>query len=149
MWPLSGLGAIGDLLLSMNKSVYQVGEKPIYLVTGAPPNAQIAWSSYRDGVETGEVNATYGHITDAEGKGQFEGGAFTEAQIGTWQKQIVTVPGYFSAQAFFQVVPAGSSAVDNAAGGLFGGSVNLFGFQIPTLALVAGAGIGLFVLTKK
>jgi hypothetical protein len=147
MYPLSGLGAIGDLLLATNKTVYQVGEKPIYAVTGAPPNAQIAWSSYLNGVETGEVQAYYGHTVDAEGKGQFEGGAFRESDVGTWQKQIITVPGHFSAQAFFQVVAPGQTPATQ--GGLFSGSVNLFGFEIPTLALIAGAGIGLFILTKK
>lgn len=82
---LGFLGAIG-LSLSMDKSTYKVGESPIYRIVGAIPGATIAWSSTKNGQQTGEYQASYGAKVDANGTAEITGGAFTESDKGQWTK---------------------------------------------------------------
>lgn len=82
---LGFLGAIG-LSLSMDKSTYKVGESPIYRITGAIPGATIAWSSTKNGQQTGEYQSSYGAKVDANGTAEMTGGAFTDADKGQWTK---------------------------------------------------------------
>ncbi len=87
------------LTLSMNKTAYFVGETPFYTVTNAPPNTPIYWSSTRNGASTGEVNAFYGHYTDANGNFSAYGGPWQDVQTGTWTKS-VTIGGRTSTFGF-------------------------------------------------
>jgi len=76
----------GAPVLSIDKTIYYVGENPVYQVTGAEPNSDIFWSSTLDGVSTGEVNSGYGHKTDANGNFIVEGGTWTSDHVGVWEK---------------------------------------------------------------
>lgn len=78
--------------LRMNQSSYSVGEFATYVVTGAQPNSKILWSSWKDGVSTGEENADYGHRTDANGNWSATAGSWDIAHVGLWKKQ-ATVAG--------------------------------------------------------
>lgn len=74
-------------VLTVNSSVYQVGESTTYVVKGAPANSAILWSSWKDGVSTGEVDTNYGQRTNAFGNWTAVAGAWTESLIGSWKKQ--------------------------------------------------------------
>ena len=58
-----------------------------YAVTG-PANQPIYWSSWRNGVPTGEDNSFYGHYTNADGVFTATVGAWTPGTEGHWIKQI-------------------------------------------------------------
>jgi hypothetical protein len=73
--------------VSVDKAVYLVGQAPLYTVTG-PPNTPILWSSTRNGVSTGEVDAYYGQQTDASGNWSGYGGAWEPGHVGSWTKSV-------------------------------------------------------------
>ncbi len=76
-----------NIVISMDKPSYVVGEQPIYRISG-PPNAPIYWSSWKNGTSTGEVNGYYGQTTDNNGHADLQGGAWVAAHTGAWKKQI-------------------------------------------------------------
>lgn len=154
------LGALGALSFSMNRSAYAVGERPTYSITGAQPGGQIAWTSFKDGVATGEYQAFYGQYTDEQGNWSEQAvQPFSEADVGVWQKQAIVISSVNApndtietAQFFFTVgSPAGANepGQPSSGGGLFGGSINLFGVQIPTIVLIGGGVVALLAFSKK
>ena len=91
--PSNGLGDLGEALpisLTINTPYQIVGGKPVYTLIGAPPGVTVYWSSWKDGTETGELTSSYGQTVEANGTAKLEGGAWTDAQVGTWTK-IATV----------------------------------------------------------
>jgi hypothetical protein len=69
-------------------SSYQIGVgTTMYAVTG-PANQPIYWSSWRDGVPTGENSSFYGHYTNAEGVFTATVGAWSPGTEGHWIKQV-------------------------------------------------------------
>lgn len=150
---LGALGAIG-LSLFTDKTTYLVGEKPIFSLVGAVPGSTIAWTSFKDGEPTGEYNATYGgQAIGANGTAELEGGAWTEDQIGSWQKQVAVIApdGTISpAQVFFNVRSAAAApapAPASSASGFWSGSFTIGGARIPNL-LALGV-VAFFLLKKK
>lgn len=152
-----GLGAI-DLLV--NKSVFSVGEAPMYSVTGAVPNADIAWSSTRDGLPTGENQSTYGQKTDALGVWGGAGSPFSPTQVGTWTKTASI--GGANDTASFQVLPlattgAGANVVlvpsgnqkPAAQAGWLDGDIEILGVKIPKAAAYAGGALIAWMVLKK
>lgn len=105
----NGLGYLGEavaLRLSINSPLQRVGETPTYTLTGAPPGQQIYWTSYKNGIFTGELNSGYGQIVEANGTAKLAaGGPWREEDIGTWQKTATFSDGS-SAIVNFQVVPS-------------------------------------------
>ena len=88
---LSGLMA--DVDLSMDKTIYRVGEKPTYRITGAPAGAQIAWTSYKNGAATGEYQAFYQQYTDEQGNASIPAAQPWDAShVGAWRKDVVIIP---------------------------------------------------------
>lgn len=64
-----------------------VGQFTTYTITGAPPNTPIYWSSTKNNASTGEVNAYYGQVTDANGNwSATAGSAWTTGLVGGWTK---------------------------------------------------------------
>ncbi len=106
------MGAI-SMSLSTDKSVYRVGESPIYRIVGAIPGSVIAWSSTKNGQQTGEYQASYGDVVDANGTAEITGGAWTADNIGQWRKvaMIVKDDGSFdlSNEIGFSVVAAAAA----------------------------------------
>lgn len=90
------------LTLTLDRLRYPVGSAPRYTVHNGAPNTPIYWSSFLNGVSTGEVNSFYGHYTDGNGFFQAVGGVWTEDHIGDWVKQ-VSINGEI-ASAGFKVV---------------------------------------------
>ena len=80
-----------SVAVSTDKNSYTEGEVPQFTVTGAPPNAQILWSSWKNGASTGEVDVFYGHVTDATGSWTALAGAWLAEHGGnptaSWVKQ--------------------------------------------------------------
>lgn len=74
-------------VLTVNSSSYTVGESAVYVIKGAPANSAIYWSSWKDGIPTGETDAYYGQRTDTFGNWMAVAGAWTENLIGAWRKQ--------------------------------------------------------------
>jgi Peptidase family M23 len=85
--PTSGCVS-GPLKIKVNKTSYRAGESPLYTVEDAPPDARLYWTSTRNGVPTGEVEAFYGHHADANGNWSGYGGPWSGADAGTWTKTI-------------------------------------------------------------
>lgn len=107
---LSGL--MGAIKLSMDKTVYQVGEKPLYRLTGGVPGAAIAWTSYLNGQPTGEYQATYGQWLDSYGAAEIPAAqAWNDTHVGSWRKDVVIIPNDYpkrpleNATVSFQVAP--------------------------------------------
>jgi hypothetical protein len=86
MW---GLGEALPLQLTIDTPYQVVGGSPKFTLIGAPPGATILWSSYKDGAATAEFNAGYGQLVEANGTAQLSGGAWTEADKGTWVKEVL------------------------------------------------------------
>lgn len=133
-----GLGYLTAALpvsFSVNSPVQVVGKQPTYRISNATPGAQVYWSSYKDGKDTGEVRAAYGHVIEANGSLEITGGNWRTDDVGFWQKEIeVHSPdGTISrGQVAFQVVPESAAQAPLVTGGQ-GGS-----FFQDTLFTVAG-----------
>lgn len=154
------MGAVGAGV-STDKDIYLVGEKPLYTITGAIPGSAIAWTSFKDNVQTGEFNAQYGgQEIGANGTAEIEGGPFLPADVGRWQKQVLLVAPDGSmqlVQAFFVVRetqpqdptpvigPPATSRPNSS--DLFGGAVSIGGTDIPYWLIAAG--VGLWFFTRK
>jgi hypothetical protein len=94
----------------VNNPIQRVGEKATFLIIGAPPGAPIYWSSYKNGVATGELNADYGHRTESNGTAQIEmSSPWTAEQTGDWIKEILiqdSTGNNYTAMVVYRVVPA-------------------------------------------
>lgn len=95
--PTTGCFYQSNTRVSLNKSSFQVGEVPVYSVSGAEPNSAIYWSSTLNGV-TVEDGVFYGQYTDANGNWSGSGSAWTGSQVGTWTKTIEVYGGTASSQ---------------------------------------------------
>lgn len=158
MWPVKrsrGLGAPIPITLRVNNPIQRVGEKATFLIIGAPPAAPIYWSSYKNGVATGELNADYGHRIEANGTAKIEmSSPWTADQAGDWIKEILiqdSTGNNYTALAVFRVVPAPVAAPAPApatsGGGLLSGSFRVAGVDVPNwLPLVA---VGAVLVAKK
>ena len=146
-----GLGAL-DLLI--NKTNFTVGEAPGYSVSGAGINAPILWSSTRNGLPTGENLSDYGHKTDGVGVWGGAGGNWTIDHTGQWTKTVKV--GEETDSVVFQVLPSPSDprptvqyvTVPGAAQAN-SDTIDLFGYQLPKMAVYIGAAIGAYLLLKK
>jgi len=138
--------------LTTDKSAYAIGDFVTYSITGAKPNADIAWTSFRNGQPTGEFQAQYGQHTDANGN--WTGQAvqpWTTADQGAWQKQVLLIssgPTYDQAEVNFTVGNVSSVAPHAQTGGFLSGSTNvpIFG-QVPNVALIGVVIIGALLLS--
>lgn len=146
---LSGLmGAI----LRMDKTVYAVGDRPIYTITGAEPGAVISWTSFKNGQPTGELNAQYGHYIDEEGN--WSSGVldpWPANYAGQWQKQVLLVNPdgtYDQAQATFRVGNVSAASGGNSFSDFFSGSIDLPGLgSVPNIALIGFGVLGFFAFS--
>ncbi len=87
------LGALAGLSFSMDKANYVVGQKPIYRISGAVPGSQIAWTSYKDGVATGEYQAFYGDYVDEDGNATIVAvQPWDASHVGQWEKHAIIIP---------------------------------------------------------
>lgn len=153
---LGALGVIG-LDLETDQSSYTVGEKPLYTITGAIPGSRVAWSSWKDEEPTSEYLTEYGQTIGANGTLEIEGAAWTENDIGRWQKEIVVIApdttDQHRAQVFF-IVRAVSTAEPGtpapiSTGGLFSQRISLFGYDLPLIGVLAAGGLGFYFLSKQ
>lgn len=145
-------GFLGEILLSLgtDKRRYEVGDAPKYIVQAGIPGSQVFWTSFKNGVATGEHNADYGQVVGANGTAELSGGAWTDSDVGNWEKQALVVTPDGSSQqlvqTFFSVAPKAttttpSPATDNTPG-LFSGETDLFGYTIPLPPVVVYGGGG-------
>jgi hypothetical protein len=164
------LGALSGVSLSMDKSSYRVGEKPLYKIQGGIPGSQIAWTSYKDGQSTGEYQAFYKDYLDTYGNAvlpAYQGWA--ETDIGNWRKDVIIIPPdypqtplenatvNFSVNPIPTTVPTNYSNTGSTSGSSTGSSgdsiLNIFEGDVelpvvgsvPKLALVAVGGLVLVV----
>lgn len=151
MW---GLGIL-QLGLTTDKNGYQVGDTPTYILQHAEPGSMIYWTSFKDGLPTGENRQFYEQVVGPLGAVELTGGTWAETDIGRWQKlAYVVAPGGAEslAQAFFTVSPKSAATVPTqpAASSWFDESVDLFGQQI-NKGVLAGAGVllAIFFFNKR
>lgn len=81
-----------DYTFNMNKTDFCVGETPRYIITAdkALVGKKILWSSFKNGVPMGEVDADYGfYLTLRDNQAVWEayGSAWTTNDIGSWRKE--------------------------------------------------------------
>lgn len=136
-----GLAAPLPITLRINSPYQLVGGKATYTVIGAPPNAEIYWSSYKNGVATGELNASYGQKIEPNGTAQIESGAWTSDQVGDWIKEILikdSTGNLYTAMVAFSVRSATDTAesVSSRTPDLLSAGIDLGGFNIPLWAIV-------------
>lgn len=151
------MGAIG-LSLATDKTVYKVGESPIYRITGAIPGSVIAWSSTKNNQQTGEYQASYGDIVDANGTAEITGGAWTADDIGQWTKtaMILKDDGSYdlSNPIAFSVIAASAAQPGTnqptVSSGFLDGDIELpVVGSVPKIGALIGAGVLAYFLTKR
>jgi len=137
--------------LTTDKSSYAVGDFVSYSISGTKPNADIAWTSFKNGQPTGEFQAQYGQHTDANGNWTGQAvQAWTASDQGNWQKQVLLIspgPSYDQAEVSFSVGNVGSVAPHPSTGGFLSGSTTIFGASIPNIALIGLGVVALFALS--
>lgn len=154
---------LGEILLSLgvDKRRYEVGEAPKYIVQAGIPGSRVLWTSFKNGIATGEFNADYGQVVGANGTAELIGGPWTDADAGQngsqWEKQALVIAPDGSqqlVQTFFSVSPKAAGAatptVPSSAVGSFWENplFSIGGFDItPPIAIAAA--IGGYFLTKK
>jgi hypothetical protein len=154
---LRGLGASVPLSLTIDSPYQVVGGKPKFTLIGAPPLSPIWWTSFKDGKATGEHNAGYGQFVESNGTAELEGGAWTENDIGLWDK-IILVKGpadqTYQAKVTFRVSAAAPAEgpAPAAGGGILDTLLNE-GFQVGSTfipyAWAIGGGAALWFFFKK
>jgi len=137
-----GLGEALPIRLVIDNPIQVVGQRGTYRVIGAPPNAEIFWSSYKNGVATGELNASYGHKVEPNGTASISMGApWTDDQTGNWIKEILvkdSAGNISTAMVPFTVIGAGSGATPAPAStNPLTSSINIAGINIPVWVPVA------------
>lgn len=149
------LGAALPLSLTIDNPYQVVGGKPKFTVIGAPPGSTVYWSSYKDGVATGELNAGYSQVVESNGTAVLEGGEWKTEDAGIWIKEIlVQTPDGANHTAMVQfrvgaLAPATATPAPASGGGFLNEPVFTFGdYDITPLHLAIGAG-ALYFLTKK
>lgn len=158
-----GIGATPiPISISIEPNPLIAGQAAKFRIVGAPPNALIYWSSFKNGAHTGEDNAQYGDSTAGNGTAELPYTPRAE-DVGSWQKiaRIRDANGSdYQGIVNYTVLPAGAGAgagagpLDPTAGagmldGLISGSINILGVQVPTIALVGGVVIGAFALSRR
>ena len=96
----------GLTTLSADKAVYEAGQSAVYTVSGKP-NHPILWSSWKDGVSTGEVDANYGQVTDAAGNWTGTLGPWQPGDVSSNYEKQAKVDGK-TARIRLEIVPIGS-----------------------------------------
>lgn len=155
MW--NGLGEAIPLQLTINSQIQEVGKAPVFTLIGAPPGAQVLWSSFKDGVETAEFNAGYGQLVESNGTAKLTGGNWTDNDLGVWSKQVLVQDAdgrNYRGMVNFRVVPAAAASPVPSPTPASGGdwlSTPLFEVAgVEVTPVIAGLGIvGLYFLTKK
>jgi hypothetical protein len=150
---MGAMGAIG-LSLSTDKSYYQVGETPVYILQGGIPGSSIYWESFKNGKATGEFNAPYGDVIGPNGTVELPASqAFTDQDEGNWQKiALVVAPdgAQTRVQTSFRVGPKVTAPAPTQPGTTSGsfleGSYNIVGFEIPKPLALVGGGLGVWWL---
>jgi len=154
------LGGLGALTLATDKRAYTIGETPTYIIQGGLPDAEIAWTSFRNNTATGEYQAAYGQTLDAEGKAAIRAAQpWSEEAAGFWQKQVIVLDpnqpwNPQTAQVFFTVSKADQSAPapDAPAGeepGFLDQTVDVGGTSIPIIAVLTLGGVALFAFARR
>lgn len=145
-------GFLGEILLSLgvDKRRYEVGDAPKYIVQAGIPGSRVFWTSFKNGVATGEHNADYSQVVGANGTAELSGGAWTDSDVGNWEKQALVIAPDGSdqlVQTFFSVVPKTTTATPTPApvgsgSSLFSGETDIFGTTIPLPPIVVYGGGG-------
>lgn len=154
------MGALGAVMLSLttDKRNYQVGDVPVYTLQAAIPGSRVLWSSFKNQQSTGEFQADYGQTVDANGTAQLSGGAWTDAQTGQWEKQVLIIApdgSMTTAQVLFNVAPKPAAATTTpppasaVSGGFLAGSVNILGFELPKVVAYGGGALLAYSLLGK
>lgn len=157
---LLGLGAALPLSLAINSQNQIVGGKPKFTLIGAPPGSPVYWSSYKDGKSTGELNSSYGQVVESNGTTELEGGAWTDADIGLWDKIVLVqdpAGANYTAKVTFRVSAAAPPATTQtpspaSSGGILDTLMNdgvFLGDYFVPYAWLAGGAIGLYFIMKR
>lgn len=149
-----GLGIL-QLGLTTDKRSYQVGDTPSYTLQHAEPGSMIYWTSFKDGLPTGENRQYYDQVVGPLGAVELSGGTWLETDVGQWQKiAYVVAPGGAEslAQVFFTVSPKTTATVPTqpAATAWYQETVDIFGQPVNKgIAAGVGALLVLYAFSKR
>lgn len=141
------LGAVIPISLQIDTPYQIVGRKGKFRIIGAPPGAEIYWSSYKDGVATGELNSSYGDKIGANGTAELEV-SWAPDQMGNWVKEILVQDSAgtnYTAMVQFSVMPAAQSGAVATEESWLEKGFEVGGIKIPYWL----AGVGAFFALKK
>lgn len=120
-------GDANHMELTVTPISQSIGNASIFTITGGPPNAEIFWSSWLNGVSTGEDHSGYGQYTDADGNFQASGGNWPatlngRSTVGNWEKRAIVYPAdgskAWEAVADFSVVAGQGGTIPGASPGV-------------------------------
>lgn len=150
---LRGLGEAVKGALSVSATTKEVGKEAAYYLSGFVPGSKVYWSSYKNGESTGELNADYGHVIEANGTKILKwtpGGN----DVGNWTKIALVIAPDGTQTTYpvnFRVIetPQASAPVYVDTSSDFWGTplFNLGGFEVTPM--IAAAAAGAFFLLKK
>jgi len=143
-------GEIIPISLEIDTPYQVVGRTGKFRIIGAPPGATIYWSSYKNGVATGELNSSYGQKIEANGTAELEQ-VWTADHIGAWVKEILVQDSAgtnYTAMVQFTVSPAPTpGAVAPAEESWMEKGFSIGGVTIPYW--LAGVGVWAIFLRKR
>lgn len=149
---LGYLGAAIPISLQIDSPYQVVGKKGTFKIIGAPPGSKVFWSSYKDGVSTGELNAAYeGQVIEPNGTAALET-TWAPEHVGNWIKEILVQDAAgqnYTAMVQFVVLPAESTAPTAAPApqqSFWDKGFDIGGTHIPVWVPIA---VGAFVLMKR
>lgn len=152
-----GFRGLGEALkgsLTVSSQVQEVGKQYQYILSGFVPGSKVVWTSFKDGVATGEHNADYGHVIEANGS-LIVSWTPDAATVGTWQKTALIIAPDGSMQnaiVTFRVVPqqvalASTSVQSYETDFLSTPLFSIGGYEVTPMML--GIGVGAFLLLKR
>jgi len=141
---------LGALLLTLktDKQNYLVGDAPIYTLQNAQPGSLVKWTSFKDGEATGEYEENYGGTIGSVGGAELTGGAFTDKELGRWQKiAVVYAPdgSKTTASTYFNVLPVASSQPVTQPANQENWLSGSFEFDVGTEHVSVNRGVGLLI----
>ncbi|MGH9877753.1 MAG: hypothetical protein ACRD5H_08950, partial [Nitrososphaerales archaeon] len=88
---------------TIDKAVYNVDDKILFSLTGAPANSQILWTTWHNGQQI-LTNAFYGHYTKPDGSWSALSDRYLPQYVGIWRQRITVGGQQF--EVAYNVIPA-------------------------------------------
>jgi hypothetical protein len=88
---------------TVDKAVYNVDDKILFSLSGAPANSQIIWNTWHNGQQV-QTNAFYGHYTNPDGAWSALSDRYLPQYAGIWRQRLTVGGQQF--EVAYNVIPA-------------------------------------------